>query len=90
MTIHLTLEQEQRVQAVIGAGTYKSLDQLVEAALTALEQCPESGIPLIPANLEALLMDGLHSPVLTEEDFWNSVDARTAILLAEHGPRQPS
>jgi Arc/MetJ-type ribon-helix-helix transcriptional regulator len=38
MTIHLTPEQERRVQAVISRGAYESVDEVVEAALAAVEQ----------------------------------------------------
>jgi hypothetical protein len=38
MTIHLTPEQEPRVQAVISRGAYQSADEVVEAALAAVEQ----------------------------------------------------
>jgi Arc/MetJ-type ribon-helix-helix transcriptional regulator len=36
MTIHLTPEQEQRVQAVISRGAYESVEQVVDAALVAV------------------------------------------------------
>jgi Arc/MetJ-type ribon-helix-helix transcriptional regulator len=35
MTIHLTPEQERRIQAVISRGAYESVEEVVEAALTA-------------------------------------------------------
>ena len=38
MTIHLTPEQERRLRAVLGRGAYKSVEEVVEAALTAVEQ----------------------------------------------------
>jgi Arc/MetJ-type ribon-helix-helix transcriptional regulator len=37
MTIHLTPEQERRVQAVITRGAYESVEQVVDAALAAVE-----------------------------------------------------
>jgi Arc/MetJ-type ribon-helix-helix transcriptional regulator len=38
MTIHLTPEQERRVQAVISRGAYESVEEVVDAALAAVEQ----------------------------------------------------
>jgi len=38
MTIHLTPEQERRIRAVLDRGAYKSVEEVVEAALTAVEQ----------------------------------------------------
>jgi len=35
MTIHLTPEQERRVQAVINRGAYRSVEEVVEAALAS-------------------------------------------------------
>ncbi len=36
MAIHLTPEQERRVQAVMSRGAYESVEEVVEAALTAV------------------------------------------------------
>src|SRR3981189_2550141 len=38
MTIHLMPEQERRIQAVLSRGAYESVEEVVEAALTAVEQ----------------------------------------------------
>ena len=38
MTIHLTPEQERRIRAVLDRGAYKSVEEVVDAALTAVEQ----------------------------------------------------
>ena len=38
MTINLTPEQERRIQAVLSRGAYESVEEVVEAALTAVEQ----------------------------------------------------
>jgi Arc/MetJ-type ribon-helix-helix transcriptional regulator len=38
MTIHLTPEQERRVQAVISRGAYESIEPVVDAGLAAVEQ----------------------------------------------------
>jgi Arc/MetJ-type ribon-helix-helix transcriptional regulator len=69
MAIQLTPEQERRVQAVIGCGAYNSLDEAV-AAVSALEQQASPRFEGSGEELEALLMQGLTSEEMSEEDFW--------------------
>ncbi|HVW09336.1 MAG TPA: hypothetical protein VHC90_12180 [Bryobacteraceae bacterium] len=38
MAVLLTPEQEQRIQAIIHSGAYQSVDDVVEAAISAVEQ----------------------------------------------------
>lgn len=88
MTIHLTPEQERRVQAVMSRGSYESVEEVVEAALTAVEQRTVPGFAGTQDELDALLAEGLASEVLTEFEFWGSVKKQTDSLLAErkNGP----
>lgn len=37
-----------------------------------------------PEELEALLMEGIDSPELSDEEFWRSVDETTDAILAEY------
>jgi Arc/MetJ-type ribon-helix-helix transcriptional regulator len=90
MTIHLTAEQERRVQAVLNCGAYESVEEVVEAALAAVEQRTIPGFSGTTEELDALLADGLASKVLTEAEFWSAVDEQTDALLAEHKPSQIS
>jgi len=89
MTIHLTPEQERRVQAVISRGAYESVEQVVDAALVAVEQRAVPGFVGTQEELDTLLAEGLASKELTEDEFWRSVTRETDTLLAEHktGPR---
>jgi Arc/MetJ-type ribon-helix-helix transcriptional regulator len=89
MTIHLTPEQERRLRTVLDRGAYKSVDEVVEAALTAVEQRTMPGFAGTPEELDTLLAEGLASKQLTEDESWSSVSKRTGALLAEHniGPR---
>ena len=89
MTIQLTPEQERRVQDVISQGSYESIEQVVDAALAAVEQRVVSGFAGTQAELDTLLAEGLASRELPEEEFWCSVNTRTEAMLAEHkaGPR---
>jgi Arc/MetJ-type ribon-helix-helix transcriptional regulator len=89
MTIHLTPEQEQRVQAVISRGAYESVEEVVEAALFAVEQRTVGGFAGTQEELNTLLAEGLASRELTEDEFWSTVNEQTDAMLAEHesGPR---
>jgi len=89
MTIHLTPEQERRVQAVISRGAYESVEEVVDAALAAVEQRAVPGFAGTQEELNALLAEGLASKELTEDEFWRSVNSQTDAILAEHkaGPR---
>ena len=89
MTIHLTPEQERRIQAVIRRGGYGSVEEVVEAALTAVEQRTVPGFSGTQEELDTLLAEGLASKQLAEDEFWSSVGKQTDAMLAEHktGPR---
>ena len=84
MTIHLTPEQERRLQAVIRRGGYGSLEEAVEAALTAVEQRTVPGFAGTQEELDTLLAEGLASGKLGEDEFWGSVNRQTDSMLAEH------
>jgi hypothetical protein len=59
------------------------LRRLFDAALAAVEQRTLPGFAGTPDELDALVAEGLASKELTETDFWDSVNQRTDILLAE-------
>jgi Arc/MetJ-type ribon-helix-helix transcriptional regulator len=83
MTIRLTPEQERRIRAVLSRSAYKSVEEVVEAGLTAVEQRTMPGFAGTPEELEALLTEGLASKQLSEDEFWSSVSKQTDALLAE-------
>ncbi len=83
MTIHLTPEQERRVRAVIHRGAYESIEEVVEAALSAVEQRTAQGFEGTQEELDALLADGLASEELAEDAVWDAVNKRTDAMLAE-------
>src|SRR5712691_10836981 len=89
MAIQLTPEQEERIQAVVNAGAYSSPEEALNAALAVVETAAAPGFAGTPEELEGLLMAGLNSKELTEEEFWESGDRETNALLAVHkkGPR---
>ena len=76
MTIHLTPEQEQRIRSVIRRGAYDSVEQVVEAALAAIEQRAVPGFQGTSEELNTLLAEGLASNQLAEEEFPDSRGAR--------------
>lgn len=84
MAIHLSGEQERRIQAVISRGAYESVEEVVEAALAAVEQRIVPGFSGTQEELDTLLAEGLASEEMTDDEFWNSVNRRTDVLLAEH------
>ncbi len=84
MAIHLTPEQERRIEAVIRHGAYRTADEVVEAALAAVEQHALPGFSGTQEELDHLLREGLESRQLTEDEFWGSVDKQTDGLLAKH------
>ena len=71
MTIHLTPEQERRIRAVLRRGAYESVEEVVEAALTAVEQRIVPGFAGTVEELDTLLAEGLASKQLTEDEFWS-------------------
>lgn len=79
MTVHLTTEQERRIQAIIHTGA--------DAAIAAVEQRSVPGFDGAEAELEALLLAGIDSPEMPEEQFWSSVDRATDAMLAEQQAR---
>jgi Arc/MetJ-type ribon-helix-helix transcriptional regulator len=83
MGIQLTPEQERRVQAVMSRGAYESAEEVVEAALAAVEQRTVPGFAGTVDELDALLADGLASRELSEAEFWDSVNKETDALLVE-------
>jgi Arc/MetJ-type ribon-helix-helix transcriptional regulator len=84
MTFHLTPEQEQRIEAIIHSGAYQTIEDVVEAALTAVEQRAVPGFEGTEDELEALLVAGVNSAEIPEEEFWISVDQATDAMFAEH------
>src|SRR5215471_10255749 len=86
MTIHLTPEQERRIRAVLSRGAYESVEEVFEAALTAVEQRTVPGFAGTPEELEALLAEGLASKQLTEDEFWSSVSKQPTRSLPNIRP----
>jgi len=87
MTIQLTAEQEQRVQAVIGRGEYSTVQEVLDAALVAVEQWSQHGFSGTEEELDSFLAEGLNARSMSEDEFWGSVHRETDALLAEYTKR---
>jgi hypothetical protein len=90
MAIQLTPEQEQRLQAVVSAGAYASPEEALNAALAVVENAAAHDFEGTQAELEGLLLEGLASKELSEDEFWHSADSQTDAMLAtsKNGPRE--
>ena len=90
MAMQLTPEQEQRLQAVVSAGAYASAEEALNAALTVVERATAHEFEGSPEELDGLLIEGLRSKELSEEEFWDSVDSQTSAMLAasKRGPSE--
>ena len=90
MTIDLSVDQEQRLQAVMRRGAYQSVAEVLEAALVAVEQRTIPDFAGTQEQLDALLLEGSASAELTEAEFWNTIHAKTGSLLDDHksGPNR--
>ena len=82
MAMQLTPEQENRLQAVVNAGAYSSTEEALNAALAVVEEAAGRDFEGSQEELEGLLLDGLASEELSEDEFWHSVDAQTNAILA--------
>ncbi len=86
MAIQLTPEQERRIQAIVNAGAYPSAREALDAAVSAVEIASAPGFEGSREDLEGLLLEGIASPEIPEEEFWDSVDRETNALLAANRP----
>src|SRR5882672_12676106 len=77
LAIQLTPEQEKRIQAMVHAGSYPSSEEALNAALAAVETA---------AELDGLLMEGLSSMELREEEFWALSTVRPTLRLPAANP----
>ena len=70
MAIQLTPEQEQRIQAIVNAGAYPTAREALDAAVAAVELVAAPGFEGSNEELGSLLLEGLNSKELSEEEFW--------------------
>ena len=90
MAIQLTPEQEQRIRAVVNSGAFPSAEEALNAALAVVEDAAAHDFEGAREDLEGLLMEGLDSKELSEDEFWRSVDRETNVILTSHKARPRS
>lgn len=90
MTIQLTAEQERRIQSVIDRGAYNTVEQVLEAALAAVEDRTISGFQGTREELETLIADGLASGEVTQAEFWAAAKKGRSELLEEYKRKRRS
>ena len=81
MAMQLTPEQESRLKAVVKSGAYLSTEEALNAALAAVEETAGHDFDGSQEELAGLLLVGLASGELSENEFWHSVDAQTKAIL---------
>ena len=86
MSIQLTPEQEQRIRTVVDAGAYRSTEEALDAAVAVIEIAAAPDFEGTSEELEALLLEGLHSgePVEADENFWSRLRAKTDTIANEY------
>lgn len=84
MTINLTPEQERRIQAVTRRGTYESVEEVVEAALTAVEQLTVPEFAGTQQELDTLLAEGGVKATRARRVLEFGRGKQTDAMLAEH------
>ena len=89
--MQLTPEQERKIQAVVSAGAYSSIEEALDAAVAAVESAAAPGFEGTGEELDGLLMEGLNSgdAVEANEGLWNRLRAQTDQIVAEHRGRKP-
>jgi putative addiction module CopG family antidote len=91
MSIHLTPEQEQRIQTIVKAGAYRSAEEALDAAVAAVENAAAPDFEGTQEELEELLREGLESgeAVAADRAFRNRLRADTDRIAREHKARKP-
>jgi len=90
MSIQLTPEQEQRIRTIVNAGAYRSVEEVLDAAVTAVEIAAAPDFEGTEEELEKLLLEGLNSgeSIEMDENFWNRLRAEAGAMATEHQARK--
>jgi len=86
MAIQLTPDQEQRIQAIVEAGTYPSAEEALDAAVAAVEIAAAPGFEGSREEIENMLLDGIDSgeAAQVDEAYWSRLRAETDAIAGEH------
>jgi Arc/MetJ-type ribon-helix-helix transcriptional regulator len=82
--MQLTPEQQHRLRALVKAGAYPSVDDALNAALSAVETAAHPPFEGRAGELDELLAEGVSSGELREAEFWTSVERETDAMLAAY------
>lgn len=85
----LQLTPEQRIWTVVNNGAYRSAEEALDAAVSAVESAAAPDLEGTQEELEELLLEGLNSgePVAVDENFWTRLRAETDNIATEHRHR---
>lgn len=68
---------------MVSAGAYPSTQEALDAAVRAVELAAAPGFEGPQEELAGLLLEGIASRELSEEEFWESFDRETDAMLAD-------
>ena len=90
MSLQLTSEQEERIRTVVNAGAYRSAEEALDAAVSAVETAAGPDFEGSAEELEALLLSGLDSgkPVVADKHFRDRLRAETDQMARDHRARK--
>jgi Arc/MetJ-type ribon-helix-helix transcriptional regulator len=91
MSMQLTPDQERRVRSFVDSGLFASAQDVVDAALAAVELRTAQDFEGTPEELEGLLLEGLSSgeTVEADETFWKRLRAETDEMVSRRLERKP-
>lgn len=81
----LTPDQERMLKAVVASGAYASPEEAPGCGGSAPNDCSVTGV-LEQEALRDALHEGLATPEISSEQFWQFVDRETATLLTAVRP----
>lgn len=86
MPIQLTLEQEQKLNAVVSMGAYQSTEEALNAALAVVGEVCENDFEGSETELDELLLEGLNSgePIVADVHFWNRLRNETDQMVSDY------
>ncbi len=90
MPVQLTPDQEHRIQAMVTAGAYASVEEALSAAVAAVETAAAVPFEGSPEELQALLQEGLDSgdPIDMGDAYLDRLRAQTNEMGRAHGAPQ--
>jgi hypothetical protein len=92
MALQLTPDQERRIQAIVNAGAYPTVEEALDAAVSAVEIAAGSGFEGTQEELEELMVEGLNSGAGVEinDAYWSRLRAETDGIARSHLGRNPN